>query len=409
MNYDPLAPAEGRNLKCTKCKAHDIRNHKNCIDYKDHSMPKFSTNSDFEGILKKTHKVKTSYTYTKNSQLILECNKTQISIICRKRIDGKYQKTSIGNADGKILSDVIKLFNSYLFQADAQEKDESDKCPTLIDYFNGDYITTVASYKRSLDQDKAFLELHIFPHIGRKELNKIGKNDVNHLIQNLSQNGYKPSSQKRFISCLSAVLTHAVNNDVIPSNPVLQVKKPQIKKSAREIPAFDVFKKILKAARSHHDCVIGVLVTSAIRTGARLSEVKNAKWEHIDIESKTWFFPLTKSNTSRKISIPQDLIYDLNKLKLLRPDTTYIFQSEKIKAPIPKPHIKWKKFLVEHNLPDIRFHDLRHSFATYALEKGSFTLIELRDHLGHASVSTTQIYTKASHETTAAKLSNFMN
>lgn len=173
------------------------------------------------------------------------------------------------------------------------------------------------------------MELHIFPHIGRKELNKIGKNDVNNLIQNLSQNGYKPSSQKRFISCLSAVLTHAVNNDVIPSNPVLQVKKPQIKKSAREIPAFDVFKKILKAARSHHDCVIGVLVTSAIRTGARLSEVKNAKWEHIDIESKTWFFPLTKSNTSRKISIPQDLIYDLNKLKLLRPDTTYIFQSEK--------------------------------------------------------------------------------
>ena len=85
-------------------------------------MPKFSTNSDFEGILKKTHKVKTSYTYTKNSQLILECNKTQISIICRKRIEGKYQKTSIGNANGKTLSDVITLFNSYLFQADAQKK-----------------------------------------------------------------------------------------------------------------------------------------------------------------------------------------------------------------------------------------------------------------------------------------------
>lgn len=372
-------------------------------------MPKFSTNADFESIVKKTHKVKTSYTYTKNSRLILECNKTQISIIYRKRIEGKYQKTSIGNVNGKTLSDVLTLFHSYLFRTDIQKQDQPEKCPTLIEYFNSDYITTVSSYKRSINQDKSFLELHIFPHIGRKELNKIGKNDIKFLIQHLSKNGYKPSSQRRFISCLSAVLTHAVNGEIILSNPVLQVKKPQIKKSAREIPTFDLFKKILEAARSHHDCVIGVLVASAIRTGARLSEVKNARWEHIDAESKTWFFPLTKSNTSRKISIPQDLINDLNNLKSLRPDTTYIFQSDKIKAPIPKPHIKWKKFLVEHDLPDMRFHDLRHSFATYALEKGGFTLIELRDHLGHASVSTTQIYTKASHETTAVKLSNFMS
>lgn len=371
-------------------------------------MPKFSTNADFERIVNKTHKIKTSYTYAKNSQLILECNKTQTSIIFRKRINGKYQKTSIGNAYGKTFQDVMILFKSYLFDPKIQNKDQLDTCPTLIEYFNIDYIKTVSSYKRSLNQDKSILELHIFPHIGKKKLNSINKSDVKFLIHNLTQNGYKPSSQKRFLSCLSAVLTHAVNDEIISSNPVLQVKKPKINKSAREIPNFDVFKKILKAARSHHDYVIGLLVVSAIRTGARLSEVKNAKWEHIDIESKTWFFPLTKSNKSRKISIPQDLIYDLNKLKLLRPNTIYVFQSEKINAPIPKPHTRWKKFLREHNLPDMRFHDLRHSFATYALEKGSFTLIELRDHLGHASVATTQIYTKASHETTSAKLSKFM-
>lgn len=302
----------------------------------------------------------------------------------------------------------MTFFNSYLLNPEHQ-KSKSEKCSTLIEYFNNDYITTVISYKRSINQDKAFMNKHILPHLGNKEIDKINKSDIKDLIKDFSRRKYKPSSQKRFLSCLSAVLTHAVNSDIISINPVLQVKKPQIKKSAREIPTFDAFTKILKAARSHHDRVIGCLITSAIRTGARLSEVKNAKWEHIDTDSKTWFFPMTKSNTSRKISIPQDLINDIDELRLLRPHTIYVFQSEKIKGPIPKPHIRWKKFLVEHRLPDMRFHDLRHSFATYALEKGNFTLIELRDHLGHASVATTQIYTKASHESTASKLSNFMS
>lgn len=116
------------------------------------------------------------------------------------------------------------------------------------------------------------------------------------------------------------------------------------------------------------------------------------------------------SNQARsvEVGIPPDLANDLKSLRELYPETVHIFESPITKKPIVKPHTRWKTFLKKNGFPDIRFHDLRHSFATYTLEQANFTLIELRDHLGHASVATTQIYTKASHKSTAKKLSLFM-
>lgn len=369
-------------------------------------MPKFSTKSDFDKIMSKSHVAKTIYTYSKNNQLLLECSTTKTSIVFRERINNKYRKKCIGRANGKTYDEIMKIFHDCL--ANGISKNLNETRLSLGDYFYKEYVPAVSSYKRSIDQDKSFMKLHILPVLGTTEISKISKSDIQNLIKALAAKGQKPMTQRRLIYCLSAVLTHAVSSDVIPTNPIMQVKKPTTKLSVGKVPDFDTFKKMLAASRSYEDGIIGCLITAAIRTGARLSEIKNAKWDEIDFTTMTWFFPITKSNTSRTISIPPDLANDLKNLQSQRPETIYVFESKKGKKPIAKPHDRWKKFLETNGFPDMRFHDLRHSFATYTLEQANFTLIELRDHLGHSSVATTQIYTKASHKSTASKLEAFM-
>lgn len=372
-------------------------------------MPRFSTKNDFDKIISKNHTQKTVYTYAKNTQLTLECGTTASSVVYRERVGKKYQKKCIGTANGKTFSEIIDLFHKHITQETSiHPRTHANDKFTLNDYFEKEYVPSVESYKRSIEQDKKFMSQHILPVLGHKEISSITKSDIQTLIKTLASKGQKPTTQRRLIYCLSAVLTHAVACDVLINNPVQHVKKPTSKPSARKIPTFDVFKDILKVARLHKDKKIGCFISAAIRTGARLSEIKNAKWDEIDFDAMTWFFPVTKSNKSRTIVIPPDLISDLRALREEFPDTIYVFQSPRGEKPMSKRHNRWKQFLRDNGFPDIRFHDLRHSFATYTLEQANLTLIELRDHLGHASVQTTQIYTKASHQSTANKLATFM-
>ena len=372
-------------------------------------MPKFSTKTEFKKILNTKFDTKTVYSYTKNLNFTLECHKTKVSIVHRKRIANKYQKKYLGTANGKTLEQVLEIFHHYIdVSTDNVRLNSNNSEITLSDYFFNEYVPAVHSYKRSIDQDIKFMQQHILPILGNKLIASITKMDIQTLIKTLAMKRQKPNTQRRFIYCLSAVLTHAVTCDIITTNPVHHIKKPSTKQSMGKVPEFSIFQKMLNASRTYHDRQIGCLITSAIRTGARLSEIKNSKWEDLDFTTMTWFFPITKSNVSRTISIPADLANDLKSLRELYPETVHIFESPITKKPIVKPHTRWKTFLKKNGFPDIRFHDLRHSFATYTLEQANFTLIELRDHLGHASVATTQIYTKASHKSTAKKLSLFM-
>ena len=369
-------------------------------------MPKFSTQNDFKKIISKTHTAKTVYTYKKDAQLTLECNKSTISVVFRKRVNNSYQKTTIGHANSRTFEEVIQMFYDHLqnpVKPTAQLSSIS-----LEDYFSKQYVPSVGTYKRSIGQDIDLMDRHILPLLGKKAINEITKRDITEFMSALAAKGQKANTQRRYIYCLSAVLSHAVNSDVLDSNPILQIRKPPTSSTIRNVPPFEQFKRMLDKSRTHDDKIIGTLVSAAIRTGARLSELKNAKWEDIDFSLNTWKFPVTKSNKSRTIIIPPDLTQQLQSLHQENQNTTYVFESPVTQQPISRPHKRWKRFLTQHDFADMRFHDLRHSFATYCLEIADLTLIELRDHLGHASVSTTQIYTKASHKSTANKLQAFM-
>ena len=104
-------------------------------------------------------------------------------------------------------------------------------------------------------------------------------------------------------------------------------------------------------------------------TGARRNEITHAKWEHLDWEKRTLLVPLSKSGKPRSIALNAAAM-DL--LRSIRPGhgNPYIFPSPVTGQPSPSLHFPWQRIRVRAGLPDLRLHDLRHSFASFLVNRG---------------------------------------
>lgn len=75
----------------------------------------------------------------------------------------------------------------------------------------------------------------------------------------------------------------------------------------------------------------------------------------------------------------------------------YLFESPKTGKPYTNVKKGWASLLTKADIENLRFHDLRHIFATYVILRGG-DLISLQDTLGHTQITTTRRYSKAMRE-----------
>ncbi|HNL80123.1 MAG TPA: site-specific integrase, partial [Agitococcus sp.] len=139
-------------------------------------------------------------------------------------------------------------------------------------------------------------------------------------------------------------------------------------------------------------------------TGTRREEALNAKWEHINFEQRTWLLPKTKNDRIRHVQLNEAAIILLKSIKKID-DCPYVFVNERTKNRLNTPVKAFKRLLAKANIKDFRIHDLRHSFASAAVNSGS-SLYIVQHLLGHASIQTTQRYAHLKNETLLAASEN---
>lgn len=131
----------------------------------------------------------------------------------------------------------------------------------------------------------------------------------------------------------------------------------------------------------------------ALTTGMRIGEILNLKWGQIDLENGLIHVEISKNKQRRSIPINESLRKEIELLPPKMKDE-YIFPHS---SKYPRGCIKrmWKKILEKAGLSDFRFHDLRHTFASYVMmKKGNVPL--LQDLLGHKDSEMTLRYSHLS-------------
>ena len=127
----------------------------------------------------------------------------------------------------------------------------------------------------------------------------------------------------------------------------------------------------------------------AITTGARKGELMNMRWSDVDFDRQTAYVKTTKNGQPKVMPLTREVIKELSRFKDQEPEL--IFNSE-IKPNKPYEFRKqWIKALEKAEIDNFRFHDLRHTCASYLAMNGC-SLLEIADVLGHKQISMTARY-----------------
>jgi excisionase family DNA binding protein len=134
------------------------------------------------------------------------------------------------------------------------------------------------------------------------------------------------------------------------------------------------------------------MIIVALNTGMRLGEILGLRWDQVDLASARIRVERTKSGRIRHVDMNEVLIAEILRLREGRGKSEFVFTSPITDKPFVDAGSAWGTACRRAGIKGLRFHDLRHTFATRLIERG-VNLITVKDLLGHSSVEITQRYT----------------
>lgn len=201
----------------------------------------------------------------------------------------------------------------------------------------------------------------------------------------------------RHITALSAVLRVAVREyGWIARNPVAGVVRLQDSKGVERFLS-DTERVALLAACDGSTCdMLGHVVRLALATGARKSELLNLQWPDVDLDRRVARFRDTKNGTDRTVPLAQSAVAVLRTWRTGRLPVGAVF-------PLPSSTLDkaWQAARAEAKLDQFRFHDLRHSAASYLAMSGA-SLMDIAAILGHKTLAIVKRYSHLSEQHTLA-------
>jgi integrase len=264
----------------------------------------------------------------------------------------------------------------------------------------------------SFDGYERLVRLHVAPHIADKVLARLDAQDLASLYGRLLDAGLNPNTVRHVHVVLHRALRQAERWGLIPRNVADLVDAPRAARQEMTVLTAEQSRRLLETAQ---DDPLYALYVLALTTGMRSGELLALKWADVDWErgalrirrqigrtSQGLAFSEPKTAKGRRTISLSALAVDalrghraaqVEARLQLGPywrDEDLVFTNA-LRGPLERQNVhvrSWKPLLQRAGLPDIRFHDLRHSAATLLLSLGEHPKV-VQERLGHATIAVT--------------------
>lgn len=269
---------------------------------------------------------------------------------------------------------------------------------------------------RSQADERSMWEQIILPHFGTTQVTMITTEDVDNLHRAITEIRKTPVRANRVIEVLRKAFNLAIRWKIIKENPVVGVRRNPEERRNRYLNKKEIA-ALVTALNGHKELDSANAIKLLMLTGARKSEVLGATWEMFDLENGIWTKPSshTKQRKLHRVPLSGPALHLLKEIKE-QSASVYVFpgadgkplqdvkrtwssvcKKADLLEPAPKKDRKGRIMKdkngdpVMEMVPNVRLHDLRHSFASI-LVSGGASLPLIGQMLGHTQVSTTQRY-----------------
>ena len=248
-------------------------------------------------------------------------------------------------------------------------------------YLSNAYLGTKPQMQRSRLK-------HWLGILGDKSIIDINRLDIELGLRSLPEE-LSNSTINKYKKLVSVVFNYGIRELGLLDNPTRYIRSLPEKKGRTRYLSDNERERLFKACRASKWNKLYLLVLMAITTGARRGELLSLRWNSVDIDKQTAYVLTSKNGEPKVLPLTESVIKELERFSLN--DSSLIFSSE-IKPDRPYIFFKqWKRVREEAELKDFRFHDLRHTTASYLAQNGA-TLLEIADVLGHKQIEVTKRY-----------------
>jgi integrase len=272
-----------------------------------------------------------------------------------------------------------------------------------------EYENTILPRKAASTQrdERSIWRRLILPALGRKKLSHVRNRDVENLIRRISEQ--TPVQANRCIASIRHVYNTAIKWELATYNPVKGIEKNPETPRHRYLDRRE-WSRFMQALEAREDTPSTLAIHFLLLTGARRGEVFKATWDQIDFDEMAWTKPSshTKQKRLHRVPLSDVAVAVLRRAKAISTGPQ-VFPGAGGNA-LTDIKRTFRSICDEAAIDGFRLHDLRHSFASALVSRGT-SLPIIGGLLGHTQVSTTARYAHLADASmrTATNLLNNMN
>ncbi len=218
----------------------------------------------------------------------------------------------------------------------------------------------------------------------------------------MKDGGRSPATVNRYLAVLSHAFTVAMKEwEWVDENPFRKVSKLTEPRGRIRFLSDTERANLLKACQESTNPDLYAVVMLALSTGARKMEIWGMKWDQVDLGREVIVLYDTKNGETRVLPLKGKAL-ELMQEKMLarRLDTDLVFPGQNPQKPMDF-RSAWRWAVKKAKIKDFRYHDLRHSAASYLAMNGA-TLAEIAEILGHKTLQMVKRYSHLSEAHTAS-------